>query len=335
MTQEREAFEAWVLQDLLDAPVHTSATDKQWRAWQARASLAQPASMFNGLTEAETDATASVFGLVGAQPASVPALDKQAAFEAWLENYPIQVVGDDYELCSDAFDAGVLAAAPAAPQPEAQPQWQLPAQRLVQWLHCMSYNDSYFGEPAGYLKQCVNELKHLLPPNEVRAAPSAQAPQPEAQPTTSPAGEDYKQPPGSKNCMQVAVSYMLGLPMSAVPDFEKAGPDAWESFYAFFAERGFTAEMFPPSVEIEGDYLASGSTERGTSHMVVMRGGKLLHDPHQSNTGLMSIEAVWLIVRRAAAPSAQADPTLAELREKLGGWDVPEVSGKQAEQGGK
>ncbi len=51
-----------------------------------------------------------------AQPASVPALDKQAAFEAWLENYPIQVVGDDYELCSDAFDAGVLAAAPQPAQ---------------------------------------------------------------------------------------------------------------------------------------------------------------------------------------------------------------------------
>lgn len=65
----------------------------------------------------------------------------------------------------------------AAPQPEAQPQWQSPAKRLVQWLHCMSYNDSYFGEPAGYLKQCVNEMKHLLPPNEVPAAPSAQAEQ--------------------------------------------------------------------------------------------------------------------------------------------------------------
>ena len=78
----------------------------------------------------------------------------------------------------EALVRQVLRDLPAAPQPEAQPQWHKPAQRLVQWLHCMSYNDSYFGEPAGYLKQCVNELKHLLPPNEVPAAPSAQAEQP-------------------------------------------------------------------------------------------------------------------------------------------------------------
>ena len=109
----------------------------------------------------------------------------------------------------------------------------------------------------------------------------------------------YKQAPDSKNCMQCAAAYMLGLPMAAVPDFEKAGADAWESFEAFFADRGFTAEMFPPSVEIVGDYLASGDTARGTSHMVVMRCGELLHDPHPSNAGLKSIQAVWLITRRA------------------------------------
>ena len=72
-----------------------------------------------------------------AQPASVPALDKQAAFEAWLENYPIQIVGDDYELCSDAFDAGVLAASPQAPQPEAQPTFSIPPEiaKIIESLH--------------------------------------------------------------------------------------------------------------------------------------------------------------------------------------------------------
>ena len=118
---------------------------------------------------------------------------------------------------------------------------------------------------------------------------------------------DYKQGDGSKNCMQCAVAYMLGLPVEAIPDFEREhSPQrtAWERMEEFFESHGHTVEMFPPNVEITGDYLASGTTSRGTSHMIVMRGGKLLHDPHPSNAGLQSIQVVWLIARRAG-PSAE------------------------------
>lgn len=34
---------------------------------------------------------------------------------------------------------------------------------LTKWKHSMSYNDSYFGEPAGLLKQVTAELDRLLP----------------------------------------------------------------------------------------------------------------------------------------------------------------------------
>lgn len=30
--------------------------------------------------------------------------------------------------------------------------------QLSPWLHCMSYNDSYFGEPKGLLKQTVRQM---------------------------------------------------------------------------------------------------------------------------------------------------------------------------------
>ena len=39
--------------------------------------------------------------------------------------------------------------------------WNYQASRIVQWLPSMSYNDSYFGEPAGRLKQVVAELQRL------------------------------------------------------------------------------------------------------------------------------------------------------------------------------
>lgn len=122
------------------------------------------------------------------------------------------------------------------------------------------------------------------------------------------AGDDYKQAEGSKNCMQCAVAYMLGLPVAETPDFEREhSPQctAWDLMDEFFEAHGCTVEMFPPNVEITGDYLASGATERGTNHMVVMRGGKLLHDPHPSNAGLADIQVVWLIARRAG-PNVRA-----------------------------
>ena len=117
----------------------------------------------------------------------------------------------------------------------------------------------------------------------------------------------HRQADGSRNCMQCAVAYMLGLPVDETPDFEREhSPQrtAWERMEEFFGSHGCTVEMFPPNAEITGDYIASGTTARGTSHMVVMRGGKLLHDPHPSNAGLQSIQVVWLIARMAG-PSAE------------------------------
>lgn len=73
--------------------------------------------------------------------------------------------------CYKEWLQGQLAAPPQpAAQTAAVEAWQEPAIRLVVWLHCMSYNESYFGEPAGYVKQCVNALRHLLPAKAREAA---------------------------------------------------------------------------------------------------------------------------------------------------------------------
>lgn len=43
-------------------------------------------------------------------------------------------------------------------------------------------------------------------------------------------------------------------------------------------------------------YLASGISPRGVHHMVVMKDGKLVHDPHPSKAGIGEVEHLWLIV---------------------------------------
>lgn len=108
---------------------------------------------------------------------------------------------------------------------------------------------------------------------------------------------EYKQEIGSTNCMQCCVGYLLGLPLREVPQFAEHG--GWELFQEFAATKGYSAVLLPGNIELEADYLASGSTERGTSHMVVMNDGKLVHDPHPSNAGLCRVQCVWLLARRA------------------------------------
>jgi len=115
----------------------------------------------------------------------------------------------------------------------------------------------------------------------------------------------HKQAVGSKNCMQCCVSYMMGLPLENVPDFATDG--GWERFSDFAETQGYAAVMLPGNHEFEADYLASGTTERGTPHMVVMNDGKLVHDPHPSNAGLVEVQCVWLLAKRATPRTVQAD----------------------------
>lgn len=49
------------------------------------------------------------------------------------------------------------------------------AERLVKWLYCMSYNDSYFGEPAGEVKRIAADMNRLLPTIAQSSSLSAQA----------------------------------------------------------------------------------------------------------------------------------------------------------------
>ena len=55
--------------------------------------------------------------------------------------------------------------------------------RFTKWKLCMSYNDSYFGEPAGELKAIAHEIDRILPAVPVPAAPQPQGESNESAPS--------------------------------------------------------------------------------------------------------------------------------------------------------
>ena len=87
-----------------------------------------------------------------------PTNDMQKAADEWAAK------GFDWPK---AVYRAMLAASPTPPAeqqaaPKAAPAWEHHARKLTQWLHCMSHNDSYFGEPAGLVKQVTGELNRLI-----------------------------------------------------------------------------------------------------------------------------------------------------------------------------
>lgn len=66
-----------------------------------------------------------------------------------------------------------VSVSPQQAAPKAAPAWEHHARKLTRWLHCMSHNDSYFGEPAGLVKQVTGELNRLI-----GAAPQQEAQEP-------------------------------------------------------------------------------------------------------------------------------------------------------------
>lgn len=133
------------------------------------------------------------------------------------------------------------------------------------------------------------------------------------------------------NCMQAAVASILGLPLTDVPHFA-ADParTAHYGFLKFLESHGFDVVRDDFHRSFDGYYLACGPTARGTHHMVVMRDGKLAHDPHPSRAGLHKIEFVYSLLPRDPAihvAACGAAKAVAPLMRKAsdGPWESDAV----------
>lgn len=103
------------------------------------------------------------------------------------------------------------------------------------------------------------------------------------------------------DCIRAITASILELEAKDVPHFVKdqPGSDWYDTWEEFMIKHGITPIMITPPWEKVpkpvGYYLASGPAERGCKHIVIMCGGKVVHDPHPSRKGLTDIEAIWIL----------------------------------------
>lgn len=109
------------------------------------------------------------------------------------------------------------------------------------------------------------------------------------------------------NCFSTCVACMFEVSTEEVPNFCGDFPPEtwWAAFLEWLASRGWTAIHFPADDDwasrmrdvIPGlTVIAGGDGPRGCLHAVLMRDGRLLHDPHPDGTGLESVADVTVLV---------------------------------------
>lgn len=108
------------------------------------------------------------------------------------------------------------------------------------------------------------------------------------------------------DCFAACVASILGVPVASLPNFCALGTDEtwasmaneWLSVHAGVMLITYVGDPLidAPMYGRHGVMIASGPAERGHIHCVLWRCGKLLHDPHPSNAGLLKADHFDLMV---------------------------------------
>lgn len=115
---------------------------------------------------------------------------------------------------------------------------------------------------------------------------------------------------GGGNCTEAALASLFAVPLAQIPQFhpmrnELEDPSVvgefWNNFDDWIDAQGYMPVRFDHDPKWPCLYLASGLSSRGCLHMVVYRGGELVHDPHPSNEGIESVEDTWVLIPKDPA----------------------------------
>lgn len=100
------------------------------------------------------------------------------------------------------------------------------------------------------------------------------------------------------NCFATCLATLLGYNgIEDVPQWETGEDwgDYYQRYMSFLTKKGFTILRMEGHPHIQGFYIASGFTARGTKHACIYHNGHLLHDPHPSGEGLEVVEFVEVL----------------------------------------
>jgi hypothetical protein len=99
------------------------------------------------------------------------------------------------------------------------------------------------------------------------------------------------------DCVRAVTASILELDPLEVPHFvkEQPGSDWYEMIDHGIKPIMVTGPWKKHPPKPLGYYLASGPANRGCKHIVIMKDGNVVHDPHPSNAGLLEIEVIWIL----------------------------------------
>ena len=106
------------------------------------------------------------------------------------------------------------------------------------------------------------------------------------------------------NCFSACLASIFECDIADVPNFFAiAGDDDalwWSAVRDWLRTRGFGImflELLDPAhlSMFEGWLIVSGKSTRGLDHATIWKDGKMVHDPRQSNEGLVAPEGVDMI----------------------------------------
>jgi len=132
---------------------------------------------------------------------------------------------------------------------------------------------------------------------------------------------------GTGNCFEACIASILEMELSEVPMFH--GENWFSKFYDWLISKGFEyngtinpSDIFNYKIGIDGYFIVAGESPRGNhirgGHAVIYKSGKLVHDPHPDNTGIVDIKYGMAIEPISEAASCGQGSAMQDTAEQNG-----------------
>lgn len=102
------------------------------------------------------------------------------------------------------------------------------------------------------------------------------------------------------NCFPTVIACFLdlGSPEDVIQIQEKYKEDSWNiQLQNWLKERGWILKSIQGHLYDNSFYTVTGKSKRGSSHICIYKNGELYHDPHPSNSGLITEDIFEVFIK--------------------------------------